>query len=161
MALLTEDIWIAWDAALARFCAEDQHLLTLGAHEQAVTHHLGIQVAKVFPGWDTDCEYDRLGKELKRLDNYLERLHAEGLADRDFTPAAVRPDIIVHQRGNPHANCLVIEVKRASNKRDRRFDLIKLECLLDELSYSCGVFVEFGDSGALPITDQVRFERGN
>ena len=39
-----------------------------------------------------------------------------------------------------------------------RIKRIKLECLIEELSYSCGVFIEFGESASTPVTDEVRFE---
>lgn len=159
MPTMITDVWKAWDAALADFSVDHADLLTLGVHEQAITHHLGNAVAKVFPEWSVDCEYNKLGKEEKLLDSYRWRLHGAGLAVPDMEPAAVRPDIIVHRRRERHTNLLVVEVKKASDARDRRYDLVKLQCLIDELCYSCGVFVEFGAAASQPVVDQRCFER--
>lgn len=159
--MIIADVWNAWEAALAEFCANHRELLTLGAHEQAITHQLGSTMAGVFCEWSVDCEYNRLGKEGKLLDSYRACLHDAGLVVPNLEPVAVRPDVIVHRRGHPGTNLLVVEVKKASDTRDRRYDLVKLQCLIDELWYSCGVFVEFGTDASEPVVEERRFERGH
>ena len=50
-------------AGLHAFYANEAFLLEKEAGERALTHRLAVHLEKQFPGWETDCEYDRLGAE--------------------------------------------------------------------------------------------------
>src|SRR4030095_10383292 len=46
--------------ALHEFYAHEAFLLEKEAGERALTHRLAVHFEKQFPGWEIDCEYDRL-----------------------------------------------------------------------------------------------------
>ena len=81
--------------ALRGFFCEDIDLLCLDAHEISITHKLAEHLQRQFEGLKVDCEYNRLGDDLKKLSDNQN----------------VRPDIVVHKRGCKGSNELVVEVK--------------------------------------------------
>ena len=90
----------------------DTSLIKKG-EEWALSNKLGMYLFSSFPGWDVDCEYNRVGfeDESKRTSNNYQK----------------RPDIIIHKRGYPEKdkNLLWIEVK--VNNIEISDDLIKLK----------------------------------
>lgn len=57
------------------------------------------------------------------------------------------PDIIIHCRGNEDLNLLAVEIKKTSNKRERRFDTLKLQSFREEMGYKYTTFLELGVKG--------------
>ena len=53
--------------ALQEFYARETFLLEHDLGERALTHRLAVHLEKQFPGWDVDCDYDRLGERTLRL----------------------------------------------------------------------------------------------
>ena len=108
------------DRAMARVMDHDRRLLELGPSERAVAHRLAVHLEQDFPGWCTDCEYNRQGNgdDRKTVSPEQPLLPPSGKLD----VAEVDPGIIVHQRGPEGPNLLVLEVKPASSTglaRDR------------------------------------------
>ncbi len=70
-------------AGLHEFYAHETFLLEKEAGERALTHRLAVHFERQFPGWETDCEYDRLGDRTLRLprgtivstDDHLAKVH--------------------------------------------------------------------------------------
>jgi hypothetical protein len=91
------DVKIRIDGAMKEFMENDSQLLELCADERAATHQIACYLKNYFRGWNVDCEYNRRGREIKRI-----------LGRRK------RPDIIIHHRGIPE-NLVVIEVKKSDN----------------------------------------------
>jgi hypothetical protein len=58
-------------------------------------------------------------------------------------PKRVRPDIIVHHRGEEYGNLLVIEAKKTSSQESDDFDLHKLQKFIEQLQYQYAVFLKF------------------
>ena len=54
-------------AALGEFYARETFLLEKDLGERALTHRLAVHVEKQFPGWEVDCDYNRLGERTLRL----------------------------------------------------------------------------------------------
>lgn len=54
-------------SAIQEFYARETFLLDKDVGERALTHRLAVQLEKQFPGWEIDCEYDRLGERTLRL----------------------------------------------------------------------------------------------
>jgi hypothetical protein len=56
----------------------------------------------------------------------------------------VRPDIVLHERGNDERNLIIIEVKK-NNGRDKGYAKDKLRAYVDSASYGykLGVYIEF------------------
>lgn len=94
--------------AVEQLLANDQRLLGLDAHEQTITHRLGLYLQRLLPSWNVDCEYNRNGQTVKRLpldpDHPLPEVRAE-------LGEPIKPDIVVHHR-ELKDNLLVVEVKK-------------------------------------------------
>lgn len=97
--------------ALSRLYAEDRDLLDRGVHEMTIACRFAMYLQEVLPGWQVDCEYNRDQSDVKRGPR-----------------AAIRPDIVVHQRGTSQ-NLLVIELKKARSPQELDDDHSKLEYL--------------------------------
>ena len=59
--------------------------------ERTLTHRLAVYVEKQFPGWQVDCDYDRLGERMLRMP------HGTIISTDDHLGKSVYPDIVVHQ----------------------------------------------------------------
>lgn len=90
--------------AVEDFRKHDFQLLEISADERAATHRIACYLQKYFPGWNVDCEYNRRGRNPKKLDGEL-----------------VRPDIIIHRR-NSRENLLCIEAKKSGGSLDELDD---------------------------------------
>ena len=100
----------------------------MNANERSITHKLAEHLQREFPEWHVDCEYNRLGRDTKRL-----QLDVGELKPDDIEAKTVFPDIIVHRRMT-HKNLLVIEVKKASGQANTG-DIKKLKCFTKVLEY--------------------------
>ncbi len=71
--------------------------------EWATAHRLAVYLEEYFPGWNVDCEYNKVGEGLN--------------AKHDSSGSHKRPDIIIHRRERVEKdnNLLVIEIKMNSN----------------------------------------------
>jgi hypothetical protein len=111
-------------AALKEFYAAEAYLLEQDLGERTLTHRLAVYVEKQFPGWQVDCNYDRLGERMLRMP------HGTIISTDDHLGKSVYPDIVVHQREIPN-NLLAIEVRKASNHQPLEHDQHKLAGLTD------------------------------
>jgi hypothetical protein len=129
---------------------DDRHLLTADASERSLTHCLAVHLAAAFPNYSVDCEYNRDGFDVKRL-----ALPVRGGVDEDLLDAVtVFPDIIVHVRGRPDRNLLVVEVKKASSRMSDDFDFLKLEAFKQDLDYAFAAHLRIGlDRQGKPVTN--------
>lgn len=126
--------------AREKLLKKDGFLLENDVNERSITHKLAEYLEEEFPGWDVDCEYNRVGKAPmnKRL-----HLQAEPSCTNDTDAKTVYPDIIVHQRGKKKQNLLVIEAKKKSNQSGPGRDENKLRSFAQELGYQYCVLVTF------------------
>jgi hypothetical protein len=110
--------------ALEEFYGHETYILEKDLGERALTHRLAVHVERQFPGWEVDCEYNRLGERMLRLPK------GTIVSTDDALGKSVFPDILVHQRDIPN-NLLAIEVRKASNHQPSEHDQHKLEALTD------------------------------
>ena len=110
--------------ALHEFYAHEAFLLEKDAGERALTHRLAVHFEKQFPGWETDCEYDRLGDRTLRLPR------GSIVSTDDHLAKSIYPDIVVHQRAIPN-NLLAVEVRKSANHQPLEHDQHKLQALTD------------------------------
>lgn len=117
----------------------DRELLDVDVNERSITHKLAEYLQSEFTCWHVDCEYNRLGGEVKRL-----RLEFTYSDPADIEAITVFPDIIVHRRRTNY-NLLVIEVKKAAGRGDTR-DVEKLKAFtqVTEYKYKYGLFLKIG-----------------
>ena len=126
--------------ALKEFYARETHLLEKDLGERTLTHRLAVHVEKQFPGWEVDCDYNRLGERTLRLPK------GTIISTDDEIGKSVYPDIVVHQHEIPN-NLLAIEVRKASNHQPREHEQHKLRALTDPhlwFAYWIGVLLTLG-----------------
>src|SRR5437899_11208581 len=139
--------------ALREFYAHEAFLLEKEAGERALTHRLAVHFEKQFPGWEIDCEYDRLGDRTLRLP------HGTIVSTDDHLAKSIYPDIVVHQREIPN-NLLAIEVRKATNHQPPEHDQHKLRALTDPhpwFAYAVGVLLVLGSQ---QVTASEMYVRG-
>ena len=130
-------------AAIGDFYAQETHLLEKDLGERTLTHRLAVHVEKQFPGWQVDCDYNRLGERTLRLP------HGTIVSTDDALGKSVYPDIVVHQREIPN-NLLAIEVRKTANHQPPEHDQHKLRALTDPhlwFAYWIGVLLILGKTG--------------
>lgn len=116
---------------LEQFYEKDLNLFSYSkyVHEQAISFRIAHYLAKIFKYYDVDCEYN------KNIDKY-----------KEIDGGKIRPDIIVHKRGNNENNLLFIEVKKDnglygaidSNHAREKYGLLKKD--IKKLKYSMRVY---------------------
>ena len=129
-------------SAIHEFYARETFLLEKDAGERALTHRLAVQLEKQFPGWEIDCEYDRLGERTLRLPR------GSIVSTDDHLAKSVYPDLVVHQRAIPN-NLLAIELRKAINHQPVEHDRRKLMALTDPhlwFAYWIGLLLTLGET---------------
>ena len=111
-------------AALQEFYAQEVFILEKDLGERTLTHRLAVHLEKHYPGWQVDCDYNRLGERTLRLP------HGTIVSTDDTLGKSIYPDIVVHQRAIPN-NLLAIEVRKANNHQSLEHDQQKLRALTD------------------------------
>lgn len=130
------------DAAYDALLCNDRYLLEVDANERSITHKLAEYLQREFPGWNTDCEYNRSGD----LPKTLRRRVGEWVRADDTEARSVFPDIIVHRRGPSKPNLLVVEAKKSTTQRGSD-DEEKLRAYLCEYHYQFAYMVIFRVGG--------------
>lgn len=71
--------------------------------EWATAHRLAVYLESYFPGWNVDCEYNKVGTGIN--------------SKHDSSGSHKRPDIVIHKRERTEIenNLLVIEIKMNPN----------------------------------------------
>jgi hypothetical protein len=131
--------------ALREFYRRETFLFEHDLGERTLTHRLAVHLERQFPGWEVDCDYDRLGARTLRLP------HGTIVSTDDHLAKSIYPDIVVHQREIPN-NLLAIEVRKASNHQPAEHDRHKLRALTDPhlwFAYWIGVYLVLGKNGAV------------
>jgi hypothetical protein len=131
----------AINRAIDTFVECDSHLLAADANERSMSHRIAIYLEQEMPGYNVDCEYNRDGFNVKRLQ--LEALPTSADNDEAVT---VFPDIIVHRRGDNDHNLLVVEMKKAAARTDLAYDCQKLRAFRRELKYTWAAHLIIGRS---------------
>jgi hypothetical protein len=124
-------------SALGEFYAREDFLFEKDLGERALTHRLAVYLERQFPGWQVDCDYDRLGERTLRMPK------GSIVSTDDHLGKSVYPDIVVHQRAIPE-NLLAVEVRKATNHQSPEHDQQKLRALTDPnlwFAYRIGVFL--------------------
>ena len=105
----------------------DSNLLLEGVLEVAIAHQLACYLKPRFYGYSMDIEYDRQGRNPKRV----------GALDK-----RIRPDIVIHERSTNDHNLLVVECKKSSSRAGSSDDKKKLAALKRApFKYARAVFV--------------------
>jgi hypothetical protein len=132
--------------ALQNLYARESFLFEKDLGERTLTHRLAVHVEKQFPGWEVDCDYNRLGERTLRLP------HGTIVSTDDHLAKSIYPDIVVHKREIPN-NLLAIEVRKAANHQPPEHDRHKLRALTDPhlwFAYRIGVYLVLGKKSVVP-----------
>lgn len=140
-----EEVWARVQRALHQLYKDDRFLIDVDANERSLTHRLAVYLEEQFPGWNVDCEYNRVMGNVKRIAEVEHQLRAQPQDEdlvRDTQGRTVYPDIIIHVRGQEH-NLLLIEAKKASSSLPDEVDRLKIEALLhqDQYRYRYGILL--------------------
>jgi hypothetical protein len=135
--LLAQEPGEAVSRALALLLQRDSYLLRNDVNERSIVHRFAMYLQSELAHLDVDCEYNRDGVDPKRIE-YL-GLHPDY---EDTEAKTVFPDVIAHRRGSDE-NYLVIELKKTTNRVDRRVDFAKLRGYKAHLEYRFALFIEF------------------
>lgn len=128
--------------AIEKLISSDSVLLEIDVNERTITHRLAIYIEELIPGWDVDCEYNRLFDDAKKVVVSKKIFHNMDINTTIFDEDAktVFPDIIVHKRESKE-NLVVIEVKKTTNRISDETDLGKLQAYKEQLGYAHAVFI--------------------
>ena len=112
--------------ALKDFYDHESQLIEFKVSERALTHKLAEHLQKRFKEYNVDCEYNKIGKDPKRIQNLIAQMKLSGKCNADCdtctkNKCVIFPDIIVHRRGEDD-NLLVIEAKTAWSKEAKGSD---------------------------------------
>ena len=132
-------------AALGEFYGRETFLLEHDLGERTLTHRLAVHLEQQFPGWEVDCDFDRLGERTLRLP------HGTIVSTDDHLAKSIYPDIVVHQREIPN-NLLAIEVRKKANHQPPEHDQHKLRALTDPhlwFAYMIGVYLVLGKNSVV------------
>jgi hypothetical protein len=110
--------------ALQEFYAHEAFLLEKDLGERALTHRFAVHLEKQYPGWQIDCDYNRLGERTLRLPR------GTIVSTDDALGKTIFPDVVVHQRAIPN-NLLAVEIRKASNHQSLEHDQQKLKAMTD------------------------------
>ena len=130
-------------SALGEFYAREAYLFEKDLGERTLTHRLAVYLERQYPGWQVDCEYDRLGERTLRMPK------GSIVSTDDHLGKSVYPDIVVHRRAIPE-NLLAVEVRKASNHQPPEHDQHKLRALTDPylwFAYRIGVGLMLAKNG--------------
>ena len=131
--------------ALGEFYAREAFLFEKDLGERTLTHRLAVHLERQFPGWEVDCDYNRMGERTLRLPK------ATIVSTDDHLGKSIYPDIVVHQRAIPN-NLLAIEVRKAANHQPPEHDQHKLRALTDPhlwFAYWIGVYLVLGKTSVV------------
>lgn len=134
---------------IIEFLKNDLQLLSINesklkAHEIAISHRLAVYLERNLTnkGLSVDLEYNKHGTNNKLLDG-----------------EPIRPDIVIHSRGNDNKNLMVIEVKKSEHTKKEKLDAInkvRKLCRGTEYKYQYGYVVEASKTTLKIIFDNLQ-----
>lgn len=134
----------------------DSYLLEKDLNECSINHRIACHLQSYFSDWHVDCEYNKDADQIKQVDLPKDHVNWD-----DTESKSVFPDIIVHMRGGKGPNLIVIEVKKSSNRSDRKHDFNKLGEYGETLSYSYSLFLVVGTKENLGKFELMWFKKGD
>ncbi len=127
-------------------------MLELGVGEPTISQHIAGYIREAIPkSLSVDVEYNRHGTGAK----ILQLPPKDG--SNQLIESTVRPDVVVHKRGDDEQNILVIELKKPG--RDLSRDRVKLEAFRKQYQYQNAAHVIVGKRGSMTI-GEVRWVDG-
>lgn len=119
--------------AIAQLYDEDSDAIEYDVNERTLSSRIAWLIAPSFPEHRVHAEYNKHGLDPKGIE----------LPDAGGNPTFKRvyPDIIVHIPGTDDQNLLIVEIKKSTNQMDDDQDLLKLDRMRHQLSYTHALFI--------------------
>jgi hypothetical protein len=132
-----EDVKARLARGLAEVVKNDRYLFETDNGERAIAARLAACLQREFADFNVDAEYNRAGKQPKRL-----RLPEECAKYRNENEESLAvPDVIVHRRGAEGPNLLVLELKKTTNPDKGACDRVRLHAFREQLGYTYGALI--------------------
>ena len=117
--------------AIEQFYQNDSDLLNRDNYEVTVSCKLSQYLCPLFQDYSVDSEYNK---------------HIDSEKHNSELNKEIRPDIIIHKRGNDDDNLVYIEIKTDHNNDNRQDDIKKVISMTKqtgEYKYKLGIFIDF------------------
>ncbi|MCX5704217.1 MAG: hypothetical protein NT066_06995 [Candidatus Omnitrophica bacterium] len=130
------------EIALGMLLKNDAFLLEHDVNERSISHKLADYLQQIFPDYNVDCEYNRVGS-LTVDEEYFNKKLRLYKNTKCLGGETVYPDVIIHKRGIKN-NLLAIEIKKISNKNCLMDDYKKILGFLtnNDFKYQFGLFLQ-------------------
>ncbi len=151
-----EQLKTAVQESVNKFIVSDSHLLKINAHEQTISHRIALYLENFFNNdsqpLHVDCEYNRREESIKKLISNLSEFKGCCCNNRckkvteqkdKLVSLNIRPDIIVHSRGDNKNNKIIIEIKKSALCNFDLFKLKEFTKMDNEYDYQLGCFIYF------------------
>ena len=148
--------------AVVKLFQNDAYLLEIKVHEIAINHRIAIYLERYFQLLDpetkrnilsVDLEYNRVVPSNPLAEKGMHTVLTFEYCDPDdriiYLEKDVRPDIIVHERGNGHHNILWIETKLGSDSEVCQDDSEKVFYACTQLGFEVGIALLINYPGKL------------
>lgn len=146
------------ESAIIMFFKCDSELMDVNANERSISHKLGEHLQAEFPKMNVDCEYNRRGERVKKMNKIVE--DSEPVLIDDTDGQTIFPDIIMHRRRNDNENLLVTEIKKSTSRVSRNRDIEKLKVFTgDDFGYQVGLLIDI-DVRAKRVNGVLCFQHG-
>ncbi len=121
----------------------DVFLLEYDVNERSISHKLAEYLQKLFPDYNVDCEYNRVGNLTVDEEYFNKKLRLYKNIKCLDGETTVYPDIIIHKRGQ-RENLLVIEIKIVGKGSNILDDYKKIFGFLidNNFKYRFGLFLQ-------------------
>lgn len=109
----------------------DSDLFTRNNYELTISTKLAQYLFNEFREYDVDCEYNKHISDVK---------YSKDIGHN------IRPDIVIHKRGNDDINLVCIEIKKVQSHEPRDYDqekIISLTKKTGDYKYEIGVLIDF------------------
>lgn len=123
--------------AILEVVKSDRYLFETDVGERTIAARLAMYLQPAFPEYKVDTDYNRAGEMPKRL-----KLPPECANYRNENEESLAvPDVIVHGRGTPGPNLLVLELKKTTNPDKGDCDRVRLRAFKEQIGYCHGALI--------------------
>jgi hypothetical protein len=141
--------------AMQRFNDNDAVLLRYDAHETCIEGRLAMYLQAKFPDYSVDIEYSRAGargtpKTLGLPYECGKRKHG-----------VVRPEIVVHRRGDNERNLLVLELKKFVSGDKSQCDQKRIQAFREKYAYAFGATITCQMVGGVGLSQSRWFDNAH
>lgn len=167
--MTTTEILTNLDLAFQTLFSNDINLLQRGLNERIITNKLTNYLQPLFNGFNVDSEYNGdvfNENDKKALEIAVNRIREIGHTPNVNNRYRFVPDIIIHVQERNDLNLVVLEIKKdTSDRREKEFDLIKLEHMTidflgNHYNYKLGIAVILSTGASAGRKTEIYYQNG-